>query len=245
METSPSIAALAKALVAFQGEATSPAKKRTAKVPTKSGGEYSYKYADLSDILADIKLNLKKNNLSVVQSATSDGNGIGVQTMLIHDSGEWIKSDPLILPLQAATPQAAGSAVTYARRYALSAILGISTEEDDDAGSAQGHQQEQRSTAAQRPQAVAPPTAAQPAKAAPEAAPQAPGGAPVMPIGKYTGKPMADLPYTYLEWARDNMTRADAREMAIAEIERRDSGEDSMGAEVPFLAGPPYDGDAA
>jgi hypothetical protein len=157
MQTSQSIAALAKALAAFQGEATNPPKTRTAKVPTKSGGEYKYNYADLSDIITAVKAGMKKHGLSVVQSAVSDGQGIGVTTLLTHDSGEWIKSDPLILPLQAATPQAAGSAVTYARRYALSAILGISTEEDDDAGIAQDHQSN-RPAPAPRPNATAPQT---------------------------------------------------------------------------------------
>lgn len=134
MQTSPSITAIAKALAEFQREAKNPTNSAKAKVPTKSGGEFTYTYAPLPDVITHVRPLMAKHGLAVVQSPISDQSGVGVTTLLTHTSGEWIMSDPLILPLQAGTAQAAGSAVTYARRYALSAILGISSEDDDDAG---------------------------------------------------------------------------------------------------------------
>jgi hypothetical protein len=235
METSPSIAALAKALAAFQGEATNPPKTRTAVVEHKNGGKHSYNYADLSDIITAVKAGMKKHGLSVVQSAVSTEQGIGVSTMLTHESGEWVKSDPLILPLRDATPQAAGSAVTYARRYALSAILGISTEEDDDAGIAEDHQKN-------RPQAVRPQPAPQPApQTAKPTENGAPSGSVSMPFGKHEGKALKDIDTNYLSWLAKNLVdpkyngKWDAlRADVVAVLAEREFNQtrDGMGTEV-------------
>ena len=139
MFTSDDTSNIAKSLVEFQRKVPAIPKKRTAKVPTKSGGEYSYKYADLSDILAAISEPLAAQGLAVSQSAFNGEGGVGVTTVLLHTSGEHIQSDPLVMPLQGATAQAIGSAITYARRYALCSILGISAEEDDDGKLATDH----------------------------------------------------------------------------------------------------------
>ena len=133
--------ALTKALAAFQGEITNPPKTKTAKVPTKTGSSYQYKYADLPDIIDVTKTPLAKHGLSVSMTPVSTAEGIGVEPILMHSSGEYIKGDPFILPFAMvnATPQGAGSAITYARRYALASILGISADEDDDAELATHH----------------------------------------------------------------------------------------------------------
>jgi len=76
---------------------------------------------------------LTSNGLAVTQIADIDSEGRAVlETVLMHTSGEWIKGR---LPLLAnkPDPQAQGSAITYARRYSLSAIIGLCTEDDDDA----------------------------------------------------------------------------------------------------------------
>ena len=104
--------------------------KKTAKVPTKSGGEYSYKYADLGDALATCRPLLAPFGLAVLQSTHGGSREVGVATTIIHTSGQWIAFDPLVLSA-GDTAQQAGSAVTYARRYTYLSSLGLATEDDD------------------------------------------------------------------------------------------------------------------
>lgn len=109
------------------------------KNPEQNKNGYGYKYADLASILDQVKPVLAKHKLAITQLACDDGNGrVGVETILMHDSGETISSK-LTLPIpdmkgNSATQQA-GAAITYARRYAISAILNITSEEDTDAKS--------------------------------------------------------------------------------------------------------------
>jgi hypothetical protein len=133
---------LAAALVAFQASAPSINKGRTALIPTKSGGSYSYKYADLSDIWDSIREPLKANNLAVTQSLTGGSSGfMGIRTTIWHKSGQNI-SDTVDLAINSRTPQEVGSQVTYFKRYALSALLGLSTEDDDDGAAASSRRPE-------------------------------------------------------------------------------------------------------
>jgi len=89
-------------------------------------------YADLTSIIKVIKKPLSDNGLSFVQlPITSEGGkGVGVITMLMHSSGQWVQGEYL-LPMDKITAQGAGSAITYARRYALQAMAGIPTVDDD------------------------------------------------------------------------------------------------------------------
>lgn len=132
---SESIAALAKALSAAQPELKAPKKEKTAKVSTKDGGSYSYSYADLGDVIECYRGPLARHGLSVVQPMRVQDGHIVLVTKLIHDSGEWIASEYPVAPFQ--RPQEQGSAITYARRYAVSALLGIAAEDDDDGKAAQ------------------------------------------------------------------------------------------------------------
>ena len=125
MEKSDSIKNLAAALSKFQSEIENP--KNTADNPF-----FKSKYAPLNDVLNVVRPLLSKHGLSVIQSPGGDGQNISINTMLIHESGEWIEFDPLVLKAEKMTPQGAGSAVTYGRRYSISAVLGISSEDDDD-----------------------------------------------------------------------------------------------------------------
>ena len=127
MRTSEQIDQLAAALAAAQGAFPAVTKNRTATVPTKTGGTYSYRYADLTDLLDAVRPVLSANGLAVVQGGT----GERMVTRLVHTSGQWIEADGT-LPATQATPQGLGSAITYARRYWLTALLGIAAEEDDD-----------------------------------------------------------------------------------------------------------------
>jgi len=124
METSPTLAKLAEALGVFHLE-VKPVKKSAENPFFKSS------YADLSSILA-VQAPLLKAKLSFVQFPVGENT---LTTMLMHESGEWMRSNYTLKPVKA-DPQSAGSAITYARRYALGAILGLSTEEDDDGAKA-------------------------------------------------------------------------------------------------------------
>ena len=95
-------------------------------------------YADLGSVVAVIKEPFADNGLSYSQFPVSDANNCGVDTILMHSSGEWIESR-LLLPMVKADPQKAGSAITYARRYALQAIAGIPSEDDDGNAASQGN----------------------------------------------------------------------------------------------------------
>lgn len=127
MKTSPEIGELAKAFVAAQVDL---------KNPNKDQQGYGYKYADLSSIIDSVKPTLKKNGLSIVQLVKDKEAKVGVETILLHESGQYISTtlylDPPTMKGTSAT-QNAGAALTYARRYSLSAILNINADEDTDA----------------------------------------------------------------------------------------------------------------
>ena len=97
---------------------------------------YNYKYADLNSCHEAIDPVLEDHGfLWITVPRTTDDGRVGVEYSLVHlASGESIKAD-LFLPVSEADPQKAGSAITYARRYALAAV-GLFTEEDDDAAKA-------------------------------------------------------------------------------------------------------------
>lgn len=129
MEKSESIKELAAALNKAQAE-MSGAKKGANNPFFKS------KYADLNAVVDAVRIPFCENGLSYSQFPIMQENKVGVETILMHESGEWIGS-VLLLPMVKSDPQAAGSAITYARRYALQAIAGIPAE-DDDGNSASG-----------------------------------------------------------------------------------------------------------
>ena len=136
MNQSESVANLCAALVKAQAE-MSGAVKDSANPFFKS------KYADLQSVIKAIKEPFAKHGLAYTQFPYNDDNGVGanvgVVTRLVHSSGEWIECS-YTLPLTKLDPQAAGSAITYARRYALQAMAGIPAV-DDDAEMAMGRKQ--------------------------------------------------------------------------------------------------------
>jgi len=91
---------------------------------------FKNRYADLSSVWDACREALTTNGLSVVQSAENCEAGYGVTTMLLHTSGQWMRGTLYLKPTKD-DPQGAGSALTYARRYALSAMIGIAPEDDD------------------------------------------------------------------------------------------------------------------
>ena len=123
MRQSESIANLATALVAAQAAMGGAVKDA-------SNPFFKSTYADLASVVKAIKEPFCVNGLSYVQLPHSTELGVGVTTRLMHVSGEWLESE-FVLPLTKQDPQAAGAAVTYSRRYALQAMAGIPSMDDD------------------------------------------------------------------------------------------------------------------
>jgi len=123
MEKSESIKELATALNKFQAECSGA--KKDADNPF-----FGSKYANLEAVINCAKSALDNNGLAVSQFPIMDQGYCGVETILMHSSGEWI-SNTLLLACKKQDPQAMGSAITYARRYAYQSVLGIPSEDDD------------------------------------------------------------------------------------------------------------------
>lgn len=115
---------LAKALAAAQGEMRGAAKD--AKNP-----HFKSDYATLASVIETARPVLAKHGLAVVQlPGAIDDTGLHLTTILMHASGQNIRSD-FVMPVPRRDPQGVGSAITYARRYALMSVLGIPAEDDD------------------------------------------------------------------------------------------------------------------
>ena len=129
--TSEEIGELVKALAKAQG-AIKPAKKDSdVEYTLKSGKRMQRKYADLTSVWDSCRKELSQNGLVIIQT-TKGNRGVTVITTLAHESGQWIRGE-LVMQPGGNDPQSYGSALTYARRYSLAAIVGIATGEDDDA----------------------------------------------------------------------------------------------------------------
>lgn len=154
IRSSGSLATLADALAAAQGEFTSPEKDRTVKVKTQGGQSYSFDYATLDSILKMARPVLCRHKLALTQLVVpAPKGGHQLVTKLLHGgSGEWLEST-LPLLVQGSGPQAMGSAITYARRYAITALLCVCAEEDDDGVAAEGNHVEGMQHRQQRQQA--------------------------------------------------------------------------------------------
>lgn len=137
---------LAAALAAVQAELPGVAKGETAVVQTKSGGNYKYSYADLAAVSRAILPRLGAHGLAWITKPTLREDGRFVLAYkLAHASGEAETGE---YPLSdRGSPQEIGSAITYARRYALCSVTGVAPDDDDDAAGAQAaHQREQPSS---------------------------------------------------------------------------------------------------
>lgn len=149
--SSRSLGALADALAKAQGDIEGA--KKDANNPF-----FHSKYADLASVWEACRQPLSKNGLAVIQLPGSNGQGLFVDTILTHASGEWISSRLYVKPgytsregefVALSDPQALGSAITYGRRYGLQAIVGIAPEDDDgNAASAVEKRQDHREGAA-------------------------------------------------------------------------------------------------
>lgn len=139
----PLAAALAKAQTAFP----TVTRSKTVRVQTKTGGAYTFSYAPLDVIIDAVRKPLADNGLAIAQLIDRDE----LVTMLLHESGAALTG-------RAALPnsidvQAFGSAITYLRRYAIQALLGIAAEEDDDGNHSAGNAAENAPRATGKPAA--------------------------------------------------------------------------------------------
>ena len=96
------------------------------------GETRAYRYADLPSVWAAVRKPLAKHGLAVVQTCEPSSRGeLRLTTTLLHESGQWISGTESV-PVAVPTAQGYGSALTYARRYGLVAILGVCVDDDDD-----------------------------------------------------------------------------------------------------------------
>lgn len=127
------ITAIAPAWVKALGELEDIGRSRTAKIESeRTGKQFEYSYAELGDATSHARAVLARNDLAVFQVPTIEGEEIAVRTTVMHTSGAHLVFDPFRLPAGRSVQQA-GSAATYARRYALMAQLGLATEDNDGA----------------------------------------------------------------------------------------------------------------
>ena len=138
MKYSASLSNIATALAKIQAEIKNPIKDQINK-----GVQGAPKYANLEDTLQDyVRPVCAKHGVSVFQSVKSENNQVGVCTVLIHESGEYIESDyvfcDIVIPTNSSGKkiltegQATGVCITYLRRYSLNAALGINGDKDTD-----------------------------------------------------------------------------------------------------------------
>lgn len=132
MEKSESIIELSKSLAKFQQEVKQPMKD-------KDNPFFKSKYVPLENVVEAIADCAPKHGLSYLQWPVNYETKIGVVTMLLHSSGEYIEFDPMYMRPEKDTPQGNGSTLTYLRRYALSTVFGITSDQDDDGNAGSGN----------------------------------------------------------------------------------------------------------
>jgi hypothetical protein len=136
--SSETIGAIAAALAKAQGELSDPEKALTATIrsPFPREADRTFRYASLASGLDIVRKSLGQHEIATVQTTAIDQQSgqIRLTTLLAHASGEWISSDWPVCPTsETANPHRMGAALTYARRYALFALVGIAGEDDLDA----------------------------------------------------------------------------------------------------------------
>jgi hypothetical protein len=136
--SSESIGCIAAALAKAQAQLVNPEKSLVGTIRSDQAGatERSFRYASLSSGLDIVRKTLSQHEIATVQTTSIDETAgiVRLSTVLAHASGEWIASDwPVCVISDTAAPHRMGAALTYARRYALFALVGIAGEDDLDA----------------------------------------------------------------------------------------------------------------
>lgn len=193
MIRSESVTKLAEALAKAQGELRSVVKDRT-------NPHFKNRYATLDAIVEAVRPVLSKHGLSVIQGASEGVGNFSVTTMLLHSSGEFI-TNTVPMSLAKSDAQGVGSAITYGRRYGISAILSLATDEDDD-GEAAVKTPKAEPKPVVKPERVKSPEAK--AKVSMEEAMTFPYPA----KGEHHGKPMGEVPIEIVREAREKAVKA-------------------------------------
>jgi hypothetical protein len=145
MKTSENITKITEALFRFQSICESPKKD-------SYNPHFKSKYASLESVMNAVVPALRETGLLLLQDPVREGNSIGVKTRIIHKSGEWIEFEPVIVAAGKQDGHGVGSALTYARRYAISTAFGLATEDDDGNAAANPQTKQQPKQQAQRRQ---------------------------------------------------------------------------------------------
>ena len=210
-KTSETIKTIAAALAKAQGLYPDIPKDKTVVVKgkTKAGApyEYSYKYAELSSILKATRKPLTDNELSIAQSIAKDGDQVLCVTKLFHSSGEWYETTYPVIYSEDDMQGVAGG-FTFARRYGVTALLGVAAEEDTDGNGA--NREKEAAKKKPDPAPKAPPAQQKPKDPPPPPAPppaffdkpkeplnvmqRMELGRYVFPGGKFKGKKLGDVP---------------------------------------------------
>lgn len=137
IRTSDDVDEISAALSKAQGAMDDAPKDTTGQV-----GQQKTRYADLASVRAASRQALAANGLAYVQFPTAAERGYAtIVTRLMHSSGQWIEDDAGVTVPAGNTAQTLGSAITYARRYSLMAVLGIAADDDDGHAATQARQQ--------------------------------------------------------------------------------------------------------
>lgn len=219
MQKSDTIAEITKALCKVQAIVES-AKKDASNPFFKS------KYADLSAVWDAIRKPLTDNNLAVAQTTDIDGEGVIVETLLLHISGEWIMGRLHIIPAKDRDPQAIGSAITYGRRYGLMAMIGVTPEDDDAEGAMQRGKvvSSQKTTYKQEPHVTTPEKQPTPVESSPTASSGASEGKGKTPA--QTGKKTYKVDKQKLAELQEMIAKAQLAPEALGNILSESSGKD-------------------
>lgn len=126
---SETITKIASALVKFSGEVKSISHDA-------NNPHFKSEYTSLDHMIDETKPILHKHGLTIMQFPGGDGEKVTMRTMILHESGEWIETEPFTVRPVKTDPQGMGSATTYARRYTYAAALSLSLGDDDDGNEA-------------------------------------------------------------------------------------------------------------
>jgi hypothetical protein len=161
MKHSEQINDVAAGLAKFRQAFKAPGKNGKVKMTLKTGRSMNYDYMTLDDAIAAIDKALKDTGITYIQNSKTEGTKIGVTTLIMSDTGQWIETDPIEI-LTSADPKQVGAGQTYARRYSLAAAFAIATEPDNDISTLEDAPKKTANTA---PKATATKQPAAPAKA--------------------------------------------------------------------------------
>lgn len=206
--SSPTVTELFEALAKAQGEIEHALKDTEGQT-----GHQTYSYATLGNVYDASRKHLRDNGLAVTHRTRTVEGGVEVEAVLTHSSGEWISSGALFMPC-AIDAKAIGSALTYARRYTYSALVGVAAEDDDG------------TTASESTPAAAKKKASPKAKSGEKAAPAAAGKhGPLTDWrwGREKGTPLPLVSEKSLEWliGQTHYGTDEDRAAAQAELDSR------------------------